>query len=263
VRAELLKIRSMPTPRWTAIAMLVFFVGGIAAAVAWGTGDDAGILDIAIGIPGLISSLVLGSWLAGVEFGQNTLRRVFSADPRRARLVLAKLAVLMMVIVCATLALMILGGLIYGLAGAGHEQEVTVSDVLTITGAWLVQYVAYAATAFSLTLLTRSMAGGMTLSFVFFFILDGLISFIPKVGDFTISIALADVDSRDRRGHIRFDLDPLARSRGRDPGRLAGRLGRGGTDPHPGVRGQVGRPGGVLHFVRPEADGTRATGCCP
>ena len=51
MRAEFLKIRSLPTPFWTGVAVLVCFLGGIAATVAWGIGADNAVLDIAIGMP--------------------------------------------------------------------------------------------------------------------------------------------------------------------------------------------------------------------
>lgn len=194
MRAEFLKIRSMPTPFWTGVAMLVCFVGGIAATLAWGIGEDNAVLDIAIGVPTMIGSLVLGSWMAGVEFGQNTLRRVFSADPRRIRLVLDKLAVLLIVVIGTTTALMALGFVIYSLTGSGHPAELDTDLALRILGASLVTNVTYAVAALSLTLLTRSMAGGMTITFVFFFVIDGLLSLIPDFGDYTIGIAQTDID---------------------------------------------------------------------
>jgi hypothetical protein len=194
VRAELLKIRSMPTPFWTGVAMLVCFAGGIAASVAWGVGEDDAVLDVAIGVPTSIGSLILGSWLAGVEFGQNTLRRVLSADPRRIHLVLVKLATVLLVVAVATLVLMLAGLIVYPLAGSGHETSFDFAMALRIVAACLVTNVTYATVALSLTLLTRSMAGGMTMTFVFFFVIDGLLSLIPKVGDYTIGVAQTDVD---------------------------------------------------------------------
>ncbi len=194
MRAELLKLRSMPTPRWTLAILLAFFVGGIVASVIWGVGTDSAVLDLAVGLPGQIAALVVGSWMAGVEFGQNTLRRALSADPRRLRLVLSKLAVLVLAVVAVTVILIVLGTLIFSLAGSGHATSIEIGTAGKILGAWLVADIAWAVTAFSLTLLTRSMAGGLVLSFVFFFVLDGFISLIPKVGDYTIGIALSDLD---------------------------------------------------------------------
>lgn len=194
MRAEFLKIRSMPTPFWTGVAMLVCFAGGIAATIIWGIGEDNAVLDIAIGVPTMIGSLILGSWLAGVEFGQNTLRRVLSADPRRTRLVLVKLATLLIVVVSVSVILMVAGFLLYQVTGSGHSAEMDSELAVRILAAVLVTNVTYATAALALTLLTRSMAGGMTITFVFFFVLDGLLSLIPKVGDYTIGIAQTDVD---------------------------------------------------------------------
>lgn len=194
MRAEFLKIRSMPTPLWTGVAMLICFVGGIAATLAWGIGEDNAVLDVAIGVPTMIGSLILGSWLAGVEFGQNTLRRVLSADPRRTRLVLVKLATLLIVVVGVTTLLMAVGFVLYPVTGSGHAAGMDSGFAVRIWLACLVTNVTYAIAALSLTLLTRSMAGGMTITFVFFFVLDGLLSLIPKVGDYTIGIAQTDID---------------------------------------------------------------------
>src|SRR5690606_14381010 len=126
--------------------------------------------------------------------GQNTLRRVLSADPRRTRLVLVKLATLMIVVVGVTVLLMVAGAVLYSLAGSGHETSLDSELSLRIAAAVLVTNVSYGLSAFALTLLTRSMAGGLTITFVFFFVIDGLLSLIPKVGDYTIGIALIDID---------------------------------------------------------------------
>jgi ABC-2 type transport system permease protein len=194
MRAEFLKIRSMPTPFWTGVAMLVCFLGGIAATITWGIGADNAVLDIAIGVPTMIGSLILGSWVAGVEFGQNTLRRVLSTDPRRTRLVLVKLATVLIIVVLVTTVLMIAGFLVYSLTGSGHAAEMDSGFAVRILCASLITNVTYAVTALSLTLLSRSMAGGMTITFVFFFVLDGLLSLIPKVGDYMIGVAQTDID---------------------------------------------------------------------
>lgn len=200
MRAEFLKLRSMPTPLWTGIAMLVCFAGGIVATIIWGIGEDNAVLDVAIGVPTMIGSLIIGSWLAGVEFGQNTLRRVLSADPRRIRLVLVKLATLLIVVIGVTVVLMLAGFLLYQLTGSGHPAEMDSELAFRILAACLVTNVTYAVAALALTLLTRSMAGGMTITFVFFFVLDGLLSLIPTVGDYTIGVAQTDIDLAIRQG---------------------------------------------------------------
>ncbi len=194
MRAEFLKLRSMPTPLWTAITLAAFFLIGLAACLIWHVGEDNDALSAAIEFPLLIASLVIGSWIAGVEFGQQTLRRVLSADPRRIRLVMVKLAVVLIAVVGSTLLLMGLGTVLYGLASAGKEFTVDYDEIPAQTAAMLVSNASWAIAAFSLTLLTRSMAGGITLSFAFLFVIDSLASLLPKVGDYTLGIALTDVD---------------------------------------------------------------------
>ena len=94
-----------------------------------------------------------------------------SVDPRRLRLVLVKLAVLLIVVVGSTLLLIGLGTALYGLASAGKEFTVDYGEIPGQTAAMLVSNVCWSIAAFSLTLLTRSMAGGITLSFAFLFVI--------------------------------------------------------------------------------------------
>lgn len=194
MRAEFLKLRSLPTPLWTAVALAVCFLLGLVACIVWHVGEDNDALGAAIALPLNLASLVIGSWIVGVEFGQHTLRRVLSADPRRTRLILVKLAVLLIVVVGATVLLMALGTALYGLASSGKEFTVDYDAIPKLTAAMIVSNASWGIAAFSLTLLTRSMAGGITLSFAFLLVIDGLTSLLPTVGDYTLGVALADVD---------------------------------------------------------------------
>ena len=133
-------------------------------------GQDEAVLDLAIGLPAAISSIVIGAWMVGVEFGQNTLRRVLSTDPRRTRLIFSKLAVCLIVIVGVTTALWLAGMLIFSLAGSGHETSIDTAQALRNGAAVLLSNVVYAVVAMGLAWITRSMAGGMTIAFVFFFV---------------------------------------------------------------------------------------------
>ena len=81
VRAELAKVRSMPTPFWCLLAVVVCALLGVAAIWQWGLGADLAGDRLALGFPLAIASIVFGVWIFGVEYGQNTLRRTLSADP--------------------------------------------------------------------------------------------------------------------------------------------------------------------------------------
>lgn len=198
MRSELLKVRSMPTPRWTLIALLGCLVLGIGCSVAWGVGEDAVVLDLAVGLPTFVGSLVFGVWMAGVEFGQDTLRRTLAADPGRLRLVLSKLAVALIVIAVTTVGLMAVGGALFELAGLSHSYSIDLEQAARMTASTLISNLIVAVIGMGLTLLTRSMAGGLTITLVFFFVLDTAFSFAPKVGEYSLGTVTGDLDSAIR-----------------------------------------------------------------
>lgn len=192
--AEIRKLLSLPTPRWTAIAVLA--CGLIAAVVVYfaGTGGDpADILAGVVGVPLWIASIVIGAWMIGVEYGQKTMRRALSADPRRLRLIAAKLAVVLGYVVVLTVVATAWGTALLAIAAAGHGGGAGLGDAATIVAGTLTQNLIYAVVGFFLALFTRSMAGGMTVALAFGFIIDSALSAIPKYGDYSLSIAAADI----------------------------------------------------------------------
>ncbi len=193
MRAELLKIRSMPTPMWCLIALLICFVLGIAGVIKWGPGDDAGAADIAVGLPTLIAAVIFGVWMAGVEFGQNTLRQVLTADPRRGRLILAKLSVIVLVVGLVTAGLYLLSLPVYHLAASGHEGSITTEAVLRAGLSAVVSNLAFAIVGFAFALITASMAGGITMALVFIFVIDTVTSLIPWIENYAMGPALSDI----------------------------------------------------------------------
>lgn len=195
MRAELKKVRSLPTPMWCLIAVLVCFLIGVVATIIWGPGEDAAAIDGAISLPTLIASIVFGVWIVGVEYGQNTLRRTLTADPRRGHLILAKLATMILVVALVTGLVLLLALPIFDLASQGHDQSIRAADVKDIALAALLNNLAYALVGFALGLITASMAGGITMTLVFVFVIDTLVSIIPKVGDFAMGPALEKVSA--------------------------------------------------------------------
>lgn len=194
MRAELRKLISLPTPRWTAFAVLA--CGLLAAIVVFfaGTGGEpADIFSAAVGIPLWIGSIVIGAWMIGVEYGQKTMRRTLSVEPRRLRLIGAKLAVLFAYVTTLTVVACLLGAALLTIAAAGHGGGPELEDVLRVAGAALTQNLIYAAVSFFLALFTRSMAGGMTVALAFAFIIDLALSAIPKYGDYSLSMAATEI----------------------------------------------------------------------
>lgn len=192
MQAELLKMRSMPTPLWCGAAVLVGFLTGLVVTFIWGAGRDLDSIAL-IAFPTAIASIVIGVWIFGVEYGQNTMRRTLTADPDRRRLVLAKLATVLLVVAAVTVALYLLALPLYGLANSGHDFAFGSGDLLREAAAAVFDNLAYVLVGAAFAMITSSMAGGMTAALVFIFVLDGMLSLVPKVGDFTFGLAMGYV----------------------------------------------------------------------
>jgi ABC-type transport system involved in multi-copper enzyme maturation permease subunit len=193
--AELRKLLALPTPRWTLLATVCgLVIAAIVAALA-GPGKGADMVPIQLGL-GLVTSvgaIVLGAWMMGVEYGQRTLRRALSADPSRARLILAKLGVVLGTVTVVTVVLTFVAAPVFSAIASAHGESMPVADTLQYGLAALFNNLIYATVAFSLALVTRSMAGGMALALVFAFVIDSLLSAIPVVGDYALSAAVVDL----------------------------------------------------------------------
>ena len=183
----------MPTPFWCLAAVVFFFVVGLVGTLFWGIGEDAAAPDLAIGFPTVIASIIFGVWIIGVEYGQNTIRRTLSADPRRIRLIASKLAVAAVCITAVTVILHLIAYPLFNLAGSGHESSVSVEILFRFGLASLINNIIYMLIGAAFALITSSMAGGMTMSLVFIFVIDSVFTIIPKVGDYSFGLALTDV----------------------------------------------------------------------
>jgi ABC-2 type transport system permease protein len=190
--AEFRKLVSLPTPRWT--ALIVLGCGLLAAVIVYFAGDGGdpeGVLGAAVGLPSWIASIVIGAWMIGVEFGQRTMRRSLSADPRRVRLVISKIAVMLgFILVLTVVAYLFCAAL---LALVGSPVDLDIAGKLIAAG--LIQNVVYALVSFFIALLLRSMAAGMTVALAFAFVIDLALSAIPKYGDYSLSMAVTEIYS--------------------------------------------------------------------
>jgi ABC-type transport system involved in multi-copper enzyme maturation permease subunit len=193
--AELRKLLALPTPRWTLVATLAAVaIAALVAALA-GPGDGASMAPVQLGV-GLatnVGAIVLGAWMMGVEYGQKTIRRALSADPSRARLLLAKLGVVLGAVTLVTIAVSAISAPVFSAIASAHGESMPIGDSLQYGLAALLNNLIYATVAFTLALLTRSMAGGMALALVFAFVIDTALSAIPVVGDYALSAALVDL----------------------------------------------------------------------
>ena len=194
MRPEFLKVRSLPTPKWCLFAVALFFVVGLVCTFVWGLGPDRDVTEATIGLPLMIASIVFGVWMVGVEYGQKTLRQVLTADPRRGRLVISKLLTIIIVVTLATTFFHLIAAPLFSLGAGQHDQTLSMEYLARTGASSLVTNLLYALLAAPFALLAASTAGGLTLTLVFVFVLDGLFSIIPKVGDYAFGLALTDIN---------------------------------------------------------------------
>ena len=187
MKSEFLKFRSLPTPRYSGLFLL--------AAVALGTfivykngSFDSSAFQAAISLPSMIVALILGAWIVGVEYGQNTLRQVLSSDPSRSRLVVSKVIVLLVVLTVAVVVLFVLAYLLFSLVSESTMNYRDFQGTLVVT---IIDNAIYATIGLAFGFIAKSMAGAVTLSLVFFFVIDGIFTLIPKIGQYSIGKAIA------------------------------------------------------------------------
>lgn len=203
--AELHKLRALPTPRWTLAAVLAAFVITLVVAGIVGPGDGAAALLLSVGLPTSIASIVIGAWMAGVEYGQRTMRRALTADPRRLRLVGAKLAVVLAAVTALSVVTALAAALLLSVVGSAHDASIPAADTLQEGVAYMVNNLIYAVVGFALALLMRSMAGGMALALAFGFVIDPALSAIPSVGDYSLGGAVIDIVTAIGTDTLSFD----------------------------------------------------------
>ena len=99
IRAEILKLTSVRTPRWTVVAQVALLVMAASGAVASGAIDATGLATpdglrrlLAHGGVVAILSLAVGVTLSAGEFRHGTAVDTFLTEPRRERVVAAQLA---------------------------------------------------------------------------------------------------------------------------------------------------------------------------
>jgi ABC-2 type transport system permease protein len=193
--AELRKLLALPTPKWTLVGTIaaVAIAALVAALAGPGKGADMTPVQLGVGLGTTVGAIVLGAWMMGVEYGQRTIRRALSADPSRARLLLAKLGVVLGAVTIVTLAVSLISAPLFSAIASAHGESMPVGDCIAYGVAALFNNLIYATVAFALALVTRSMAGGMALALVFAFVIDSALSAIPVVGDYALSAAVVDL----------------------------------------------------------------------
>lgn len=193
MRPELRKLMVLPTPRWTAAALLAAVLIATVAVAIFGPGDDDLARSFGLAVPSLIAAIVIGVWMPGLEYGQKTMRRALTRNPNRLEVVLGKLGVVLLATVVLTVVPVLIGAPLLSLAASLHDGSIPIDDTLRSGLGSVFQNMVYAVAGFSFGLVTRSMAGGMTIALAYFFVVDSLLTGIPKLGDFMLSAVSGEV----------------------------------------------------------------------
>jgi ABC-type transport system involved in multi-copper enzyme maturation permease subunit len=139
-------------------------------------------------------------WLFGSEYGEGTMRRVLTADPRRGRLFVTKLATGVLLVLVATAVIYVVAFPLYDLAADRHGQSIALSGYRDSALAALVLNLASLLVGVAFALISASMAGGITLALTFIFIVGLALAAIPAIERYTFLVALADIDTAIRSG---------------------------------------------------------------
>jgi ABC-type transport system involved in multi-copper enzyme maturation permease subunit len=194
----------MPGPLLCALAVVLTTLLGLAATWYWGLGPDRDAYDLAIGFPASIASAVFGVWLFGVEYGQDTMRRTLAADPRRGRLMVTKLLTGLLLVALATAAIYLVSLPLYDLAAGRHDQSIDLAVYGRAALSALVANLCLMLVGSAFALITAGMAGGITMTLVFVFIVGIVLVAIPDVDRYGFNTALADIEIAIRGGEGSF-----------------------------------------------------------
>ncbi len=186
--AELLKLRYLPLPRWTAalLAAVVVVVGTVLAVVEPSEPDKyLTIPDTTLGLITALAAIVFGVWSATLEFSAGTLQRTLIAEPARGRVLLSKLALVVAVTAVGGLLVAAATGGVTHLAANHAGVSLDSGELAARLFGEVPQWISGAIVGFGFGLLARSLGGGIALALVFVLAFDGMVSFIPGVADYT------------------------------------------------------------------------------
>lgn len=196
--AEIAKVRFLPFPRWTAAAVVglmvlagLILVGTTPTDTSWY--EDAPGLALNLGYQ--IAAIVLGVWIATLEFTSGTLQRTLTAEPNRSRVLLDKAVVLCVTTLVIGAAAILTGITLSEIAAQRASVDIDVGDLFRALFGTLPNGVIGALVGFGLGLLTRSMGAGIGLTFALVFIADGFLSALPGISGYTFGQVTTDLTS--------------------------------------------------------------------
>jgi ABC-2 type transport system permease protein len=194
--AELLKVKYLPFPRWTAAFLAgVVAIMGVALAIVEPTDPDkyVSIPNSSVGLVTALTAIVFGVWVSTLEFAAGTLQRTLIAEPDRRRVLTSKLVLVIVVAAAAGLLVATAAGGLSHLAANRAGVEIDDGDLAGDLFGSIPAWVSGAVIGYGFGLLARSLGGGIAASFVFVLAFDGLVSFIPGAQDYTYGQLSSDL----------------------------------------------------------------------
>ncbi len=191
LRAEWEKVRRLTTPRVVVALIVLIGVGGALIAQQVGSDDPSSALSngtIGLDIVALFVTALFAVWMVGVESAPGLLARTFTSEPRRGRVVLAKLA---LAVAVPAVALSIAAALAAPFVAAGVSDagaSLTTTQLARQLAGHVVQGLVVAPTVFGVALLVGNLTGGLAATFVLLEILPGVLS-ISGLSDYGVPIA--------------------------------------------------------------------------
>lgn len=194
--AELAKLRALPTPRVTVLVSLGFVVLAFVVTLVAGsdkasTYEDAAVSAASFGAG--LGSIVLGVWMVGLEYGEKTLRRVLTADPRRINLLISKLAVGLAAVLALTIVTWTAAVALLSISASVNGVTSPADELLGDALAALAVNSIYGLIGAGVALITRSMAGGMTVMLALLFAVEVLVAAIPAIEDVSLARATGEI----------------------------------------------------------------------
>ena len=194
--AEIAKIRYLPLPRWITAVVLAAAVlaGGLLAVFPPRRVDSyIDIPSTAVLLVYTIGAIILGAWVATLEFGSGTLQRTLTAESDRNRVLGAKAAVLLVAAAAVGIAGAAAGGGLSHLASVHDGVKVDQGELAKAMFSILPSGMAAALVGFGFGLLTRSFGGGLSIAIAFVLVGDQLLNFIPGIKDYSFGQVTGDL----------------------------------------------------------------------
>ena len=150
MRSELRKLLVLPTPRWTAAALIsAALFTTVAILLFGGPGDDNLAQTFGLAVPAWIAAIVIGVWMPGLEYGQKTMRRTLTRNPNRLEVVTAKLGVVLLATTVLTVVPALLAAPLFAVASSFYDVSTPIDDTLRVALGGLANNLIYAAAGFS------------------------------------------------------------------------------------------------------------------